>query len=92
MRLIIDGSEARAFRRCVLILLSLAGLLGAENGPARFFARRDYLGALTTWNQVADTNGDGIPDIITNTPQVLFGNGDGTFRLGPSFRSGIMMF
>jgi VCBS repeat protein len=36
---------------------------------------------------VADTNGDGVPDIIAGDggdASVLFGNGDGTFTRGPS--------
>ncbi len=45
---------------------------------------------------VADFNGDGKPDIATWTPNsqlvfrgsVLFGNGDGTFRSGPSVPGG----
>ena len=52
-----------------------------------FFARRDYPGLNSYFVQVADTNGDGIPDLIANnfgTIEVQFGNGDGTFRLGPS--------
>jgi hypothetical protein len=37
---------------------------------------------------VSDINGDGIPDLITNNDanvSMFFGNGDGTFRLGPTF-------
>ena len=52
-----------------------------------FLARRDYIGLLSNWVQVADTNGDGIPDLIASwqgISEVLFGNGDGTFRSGPS--------
>jgi hypothetical protein len=49
-----------------------------------FLARRDYTGLIAHWVQVADTNGDGIPDLIACSPgaQVLFGDGDGTF--GPA--------
>jgi len=56
-----------------------------------FFARRDYPGLMSNAFQVADTNGDGIPDLIASTPEgmnVQLGNGDGTFRPGPiSFTS-----
>jgi len=56
-----------------------------------FFARRDYPGLMAKSFQVADTNGDGIPDLIVSSPEgmnVQFGNGDGTFRPGPvSFTS-----
>jgi hypothetical protein len=40
---------------------------------------------------VADTNGDGIPDLIANDEgaiQVLFGNSNGTFWTGPSTNTG----
>jgi hypothetical protein len=52
-----------------------------------FFARRDYTGLFSNCVQVADTNGDGIPDLIASEEgyiEVLFGNGDGTFRSGPT--------
>ena len=42
---------------------------------------------------VADFNGDGVPDVAVNqrvlgTGIILFGNGDGTFRNGPSLPAG----
>jgi VCBS repeat protein len=51
-----------------------------------FLARRDYAGLYSNWVQVADMNGDGIPDLIgiLGGIEVLFGNGNGTFRSGPS--------
>jgi hypothetical protein len=63
------------------------GLLqAAEDDAARskvsFFARRDYPGMYTQWVEAADTNGDGIPDMIAlyeGNSDVLLGNGDGTF-------------
>ena len=57
-----------------------------------FFARRDYSGLYTQQVAAADTNGDGIPDLIAangGTVEVLFGNGNGTFRPGPSTKTGM---
>jgi len=54
-----------------------------------FLARRDYTGLNSNWVQIGDTNGDGIPDLIADWEgeiEVSFGNGDGTFRPGPSLR------
>jgi hypothetical protein len=67
-------------------LVSLAATSAASPTMPTFFARRDYTGLTPQFIQVADTNGDGIPDLIAAGPslQVLFGNGDGTFRSGPS--------
>src|ERR1022692_1260968 len=79
----------RTWKRGVFLtacfLASLAAAHAAPKMPT-FFARRDYPGLLTYFLQVADTNGDGIPDLIVSGPslEVLFGNGDGTFRPGPS--------
>ena len=67
------------------LLASLAAAYAAGPKMPTFFARRDYPGLYSYWVQVADTNGDGIPDLIGNLMgyvEVLFGNGDGTF--GPA--------
>ena len=83
----------RTWKRGVFLtacfLASLAAAHAAPKIPT-FFARRDYPGLLTYFLQVADTNGDGIPDLIVSGPslEVLFGNGDGTFRPGPSSKCG----
>ena len=55
-----------------------------------FFARRDYpTGIFSDAVRVADVNGDGIPDLISfgidaGSISVEIGNGDGTFRPGPT--------
>jgi hypothetical protein len=59
-----------------------ASSLAAASSAPTFFTRRDYPGA-STFVAVADTNGDGIPDIIPMGGLVLFGSGNGTFRPGP---------
>jgi hypothetical protein len=68
-------------------LASLAGAAVASAATPTFFARRDYPDFGFNWVAVADTNGDRIPDVIESlggTVQVLFGNGNGTFRPGPT--------
>ena len=83
------AGRIRHIRQRALLLLCLMAL--AANASAAsptmpsFFARRDYTGLNSYWVQIADTNGDGIPDLIANWTgaiEVLFGNGDGTF--GPA--------
>jgi hypothetical protein len=76
----------------VSALLVAGGVAHGQSAPVMptFFARRDY----PTYNnsvQVADVNGDGTPDLIADalgTIVVQFGNGDGTFRSGPSTKIG----
>jgi hypothetical protein len=72
------------------LLTSLAVANAATPTMPTFFARRDYTGLLSQSVQVADTNGDGIPDLINAGPdlEVLFGNGNGTFRPGPTSSCG----
>ena len=79
-----------------LVALNLIGCMegwGASSPRMPdFFARRDYSGLHSTFLQVADTNGDGIPDLISGAQDiitVLFGNGDGTFRTGPGGYLGV---
>jgi hypothetical protein len=57
----------------------------ATSQAPNFYARRDYIGLFSGWIAVADTNGDGIPDLIANETGAItveFGNGNGTFRGG----------
>jgi hypothetical protein len=70
-----------------LAVSAIASLAQTTPMTATFFARRDYQGPSSDPIQVADANGDGIPDVIGNANgfvEVLFGNGDGTLRTGPS--------
>jgi FG-GAP-like repeat/FG-GAP repeat len=69
----------------VFLALNFAAIAGTPKVPT-FFARTDYL-TFNQFIQVADTNGDGIPDLISityGTILVQFGSSTGSFRLGPS--------
>ena len=81
--------------RAALLLVCLACVdvaNVAEASAPTFYARRDYPDN-GTWVAVADTNGDGIPDVIEWNGQgsvaVLFGSGYGTFRPGPVSHPGM---
>lgn len=73
----------------------LSGLVASAATPKipTFFARHDYLESVGAFVAVADTNGDGIPDLISVSggTQVFFGNGDGTFREGPASSTGMTL-
>ena len=78
-------------KRTTTIIVSLLAILAVAGAatPAvpDFLARHDYIGLISIWCQAADTNGDGIPDLIGGEygfVEVLFGNGDGTFSPGVS--------
>jgi hypothetical protein len=76
---------------CVMVSLVSANI--ATGAAPTFFARRDYPG-VGSHVAVADTNGDGIPDVIEaaggpGSVEVLFGNGNGTFRQGPRTNTGM---
>ena len=83
-------SARRKMTRAGLIALFLGSFLArvdaATPTPPTFYARQDYVGLFSQWVSIADTNGDGIPDMIASdngAMSVQLGNGDGTFRTGP---------
>ena len=70
------------------LLASLGAASAAAPKTPSFLARRDYAGQGGLWVNAADTNGDGVPDLILSEWKegqilVLFGDGNGTFRTGP---------
>lgn len=71
------------FRLAAFFLLATAAFAATPKVPT-FFARRDYPRLSADFIQVADTNGDGILDLIVPGThfQVLPGKGDGTFGTG----------
>jgi len=72
----------------IFVQLSRAG----DPTMPSFYDRRDYLGLASEYIVVGDVNGDGIPDLVAPLQgynQVLFGNGDGTFRTGVSGLTGL---
>jgi hypothetical protein len=72
-----------------LFVLCCTAAAQAVNQPT-FYARQDYPGNGQV--RVADLNGDKIPDVIaTSGDQImtLLGNGDGTFRVGPTTYPGM---
>src|ERR1022692_2158010 len=90
-------------RSTVLAAMAIAcaaSSLAAISAP-NFFTRRDYPGG-SNFVAVADTNGDQIPDVVADTngdqiPDVVaagtsvavwLGNGNGTFRKGPTSHIG----
>jgi len=82
-------------RSVLLFFFGWSAIAAAANGPATFFARRDY-GPGADFVQVADVNGDGIPDLVevsgaSNEITTLLGNGDGTFRAGPTSKPGLLI-
>jgi hypothetical protein len=76
-------------RALILATGVIACMVSPSAAPASeptFFARRDYS---TEWGQiiVTDANADKLPDVISfdgGYAAVMFGNGDGTLRQGPS--------
>lgn len=77
-------------RSLALALLCCTTLAAAYKQP-QFFARRDYSchssSPIGGYVSIADVNGDGILDVVcvgAETVDTLLGNGNGTFRNGPS--------
>jgi len=73
-----------------LLSLSCLGALASGLTQPRFLARRDYPSA-PGYVAVADVNGDGIPDVVSSSGtgvHTLLGNGNGTFRVGPTTNPG----
>src|SRR5580700_4405794 len=79
-------------KRDLCLSLFCCGVLAAANIPQPHFEARRVYQIPSGYVAVADVNGDGIPDIITTYGtqiSILLGNGNGTFRDGPStFLSG----
>lgn len=76
-------------KRASLLSLLCCGLAAAVTQP-QFYARRDYPSA-PGYIAVADVNGDGIRDVVTMSStgiHTLLGNGNGTFRVGPTTNPG----
>src|ERR1700744_6371998 len=72
-----------------LVAFDATAVAASPKAPT-FFARRDYAQHNITYVQAGDVNGDGIPDLVNLGAyglSVWFGNGDGTFRSGPSSRT-----
>ncbi len=70
----------------VVAVVALVILVGSARGASNptFSGRLDFA---VEDSVVADVNGDGIPDLVAgnaNGIYVTFGNGDGTFRPGPT--------
>jgi hypothetical protein len=78
--------------RLALILVSCLGPAAAATATPTFQARRDYpVSGGTNTVAVADVNGDGVADILSMSGpyvDVLLGNGNGTFRPGPTTNAG----
>jgi hypothetical protein len=77
--------------RTALVLFVLCSATAAQTVPQpTFYARQDYPGNGQV--RVADLNGDKIPDVVAtfgDRVMTLLGNGDGTFRVGPTTYPGM---
>ena len=73
----------------ILVILVCARIAGAATTVPAFVDRYDYntlCGGIDSFPTLTDTNGDSIPDLVCGglSLSVYFGNGNGTFRAGPS--------
>src|ERR1022692_147308 len=79
----VGTSAPKRLRSYVSLILLVLPSLAAQT--PNFASRRDYyLGGFPQVVALGDFNGDGILDFVTEQERVYFGNGDGTFRQGPT--------
>jgi hypothetical protein len=78
------GAARKHLPFCVLLLLLICALPVLVQGQVLFFVTPSY--PYPGPSAVADFNGDGNLDIATEN-LILLGNGDGTFRAGPTIGS-----
>ena len=81
--------KVAAFLALDLAASAIAARAATPTMPT-FYARRDYQVAAGAPLQIADANGDGIPDVIADgmgNIQVLLGNGKGTFSSAPNTKT-----
>lgn len=71
-----------------LLISLIACLAPAAQAQITFFTPPTYAGGGAVFE--ADFNGDGKPDILTSDGILSFGNGDGTFKKGPSVLAGVV--
>lgn len=77
--------RSKAILKRAFFLMVGATVCAASPPSPNFYARVDYPQGFNEQTLEGDTNGDGIPDLISAAGgiSVKFGNGDGTFRSGP---------
>jgi hypothetical protein len=85
--LIVSNAGTSAGGGGISVLLAVAGKNGAATGT--FAPPQNYAIGLTAAIAVGDLNGDHKLDIVTGDGRVLLNNGNGTFRIGPSYAGGL---